>query len=79
MRPRKLIRRQFARALRQGRGAAFLHVKEYGDRNKGIKVELLNACLKTLVYDGQLEGSRSTWVVTILDRTNNTKSAGDLL
>lgn len=71
MKPRKLTRRQFARALRQGRGAAFLHVKEYGDKDKGIKEELLNACLNNLVYDTQLEDRRSSWVAEILDRTGN--------
>lgn len=71
MRPRKLTRRQFARALRQGRGAAFLHVKEYGDKDKGIKEEILNACLNNLVYDRQCETERSAWLATIIDRTGS--------
>ena len=72
MKPRKLTRRQFARALRQGRGAAFLHVKEYGDKDKGIKEEILNACLNNLVYDRQCETERSAWLATIIDRTGFT-------
>ena len=67
MKPRKLTRRQFARALRQGRGAAFLHVKEYGDKDKGIKEEILNACLNNLVYDRQCETERSAWLATIIE------------
>lgn len=73
MKPRKLTRREFARALRQGRGAAFLHVKEYGDRNKGIKEELLKACLTCLEYDSQLEGGRSVWIVYLLDLASDIK------
>ena len=73
MKPKKLTRRQFARALRQGRGAAFLHVKEYGDKDKGIKEELLKACLTCLEYDSQLEGGRSVWIVYILDLAGDIK------
>ncbi|MGD9682350.1 MAG: hypothetical protein AB7W16_14280 [Candidatus Obscuribacterales bacterium] len=60
-------KREFARALRHGLGAAYLHVKEYGD--SGVEKHLLNACLKDLVYDGQIDSGRAGWLARMLDRT----------
>ncbi len=67
MKPRKLKKREFARALRHGHGSAFLHVKEYGDES--IANHLLNACLRNLIFDRQFENGRASWLARMVDAT----------
>ncbi len=65
MKPRKLGKRAFARALRHGLGSAHLHVKEYGD--EGVENILIDACLTDLVYDRQADSGRARWLARMLD------------
>ncbi len=67
MKPRKLEKRAFARALRHGLGSAFLHVRKYGDG--GVEDLLLDACFRVLVYDSQLDSGRASWLARLLDST----------
>lgn len=50
----------FARALRQGRGAAQLHVLSHG--LEGVTDLVLAACLEDQAYDAQCEGDRAPWL-----------------
>ncbi|HMO23341.1 MAG TPA: hypothetical protein PKC98_20455 [Candidatus Melainabacteria bacterium] len=64
MKIEKLNRHDFARALANGQGKAFLHVKQYGDR--GIEKEILYACLNCQVYDLLFDKDRSFWLSNVI-------------
>ncbi len=56
----QLSRDEFADAIAKGLGRALLYVKNYGlDRVKDL---VLNACLQNLIFDAQLEGTRTQWL-----------------
>lgn len=71
MRIRKLSQAEFAHSVQRGFGAAFLHVRHHGDSD--VRQLLLDACLKNYVYDWQIDGSRSGWLVTLIDASGNTE------
>lgn len=56
----RLSSEEFARALRQGRGAAPMHVKAHG--LAGAENILLAACIEEQAYDAQCEGHRAEWL-----------------
>src|SRR5262245_15752392 len=61
--PRRLNRREFARALRLGLGRARIDVRRHGiARREDL---LVAACLKSWTLDHQLEGSLSWWLLAI--------------
>lgn len=64
MKIEKLNRHDFARALANGQGKAFLHVKQYGDQ--GIEKEILYACLNCQVYDLLFDKDRSFWLSNVI-------------
>lgn len=64
MKIEKLNRHDFARAIANGQGKAFLHVKQYGDQ--GIEKEILYACLNCQVYDLLFDKDRSFWLSNII-------------
>ena len=68
MKPRKLSKKAFVHALKNGLGSALLHAKQYSDR--GVEKELLQACLTNYVYDTQTCQARGYWLARILDHTN---------
>lgn len=70
MKIEKLNRHDFARALANGQGKAFLHVKQYGDR--GIEKEILYACLNCQVYDRQCNSGRGFWLSDIIANSGRT-------
>lgn len=57
-----MTRSEFRRALRQGRGRGFLHIRDHGDA--GVRDELLDLCATNGCYDSQCEGSRAEWLST---------------
>lgn len=59
-----LDRDEFARALKQGRGAAYLHLQRHG--LEGREDLLLKACLEDLAFDGQCEESRGYWLYEMI-------------
>ncbi len=71
MKIKRLSKREFARAIKTGRGSAFLHVLHYGD--EGIESELLGACLNDLRYDVSVETCRSAWLARMIDKTRKPK------
>ena len=68
---RKLTKEEFARAIKNGLGSAYLHVKEYGDSE--IQNELLIACIENLVFDTQINSGRGLWLVEMLQHTGQIK------
>lgn len=64
-----LTPQEFDHAIHQGLGRAFLHVKHHGDH--AVRTSLLNAIVHNLVYDSQVEGSRATWLFSIIEQTDN--------
>lgn len=56
----KLTPDEFAKALRQGRGAALMHVLAHG--LEGVEELVLKACLEEQAYDAQCEGHRASWL-----------------
>jgi len=56
---------QFKKAFRLGLGRAYLHVREHGD--DGLQDIILRHCLKNPCYDPQGEGSRATWLMSVID------------
>ncbi|MDQ1923225.1 hypothetical protein [Massilia pseudoviolaceinigra] len=62
-----LSRDAFAVALRHGRGAAVMHVQEYG--LDGVEDLVLAACLENQTYDSQCEGSRAAWIYSLFKGT----------
>ena len=68
---RKLTQEEFARAIKNGLGSAYLHVKEYGDNE--IQNELLRACIENLVFDTQINSGRGLWLVEMLQHTGQIK------
>lgn len=67
MKIRKLEPCEFARAIRNGLGSAFLHIHEYGD--DGLEDELAYACTNNLVYERQSDNWRHTWLSRMLTNT----------
>jgi hypothetical protein len=59
-----LSRAEFADALRKGQGRAMAHIRAHGDG--GVEGLLLDACLHSYSYDWQSEGSRGTWMMSML-------------
>ena len=44
-----------------------LHLKQYGA--EGLRDDILNACVHHLAYDQQCEGTRTDWLISIIDLT----------
>jgi hypothetical protein len=65
-----LTRAEVRAALRKGQGRIVLHLREHG--TAPIEDELLEACLHSLAYDAQCEGTRAEWLMELLDLTGNT-------
>jgi len=61
---RPLTQDEFRDALRKGMGRAVLHVREHG--TAGVEEDILHACLNSLGYDPQCEGTRGEWLWEIL-------------
>ena len=59
----KLDADDFARALRQGRGAALQHVLSHG--LDGVAEQVLAACLVDQAYDAQCEEARASWLYSM--------------
>lgn len=55
----------FEKAFRLGLGRAYLYVREHGD--EGLQDIILRHCLKNPCYDTQGEGSRATWLMSVID------------
>jgi len=64
-----LTRDEFRDALHKGLGRAVLYVNEFGDQE--VQDDILYACLHNLAYDSQIEGSRSQFLFSLIDLTNN--------
>jgi len=64
---RKLTPCEFARAIRNGLGSAFLHITTYGD--KGVDDCVRDACVNNLIYDSQLENGRANWLTNMIVRS----------
>jgi hypothetical protein len=62
----KLTPDEFRRALRQGRGAALMHVLTNG--LEGVEDLVLKACLEEQAYDAQCEGHRAPWLYRMFKR-----------
>ena len=60
-----LTRDQFCTALADGRGRVLLHAQRQGAT--GFDDLILAACLHNQAYDAQCEGSRSAWLVEIME------------
>jgi hypothetical protein len=69
MKPRKLSRREFTRAIKNGLGSAVLHIKEYGD--KDVQDILMQACAKNYIFIPRLDRDRSLWLFQMLIITGN--------
>jgi hypothetical protein len=64
-----LDKSEFERALKLGLGRALLYVKEHPDAP--YRDLILDVCLHTTVYDGQIEGSREVYLYEVLQSTND--------
>jgi hypothetical protein len=64
-----LDKSEFERALKIGLGRALLYVKEHP--NVPCRDIILDVCLHTSVYDGQIEGSREVYLYEVLQSTND--------
>lgn len=60
-----LTREEFCRALRKGMGRAAAHLREHG--SQGVEADILHACVNSLGYDPQCEGTRGEWLWRLLD------------
>lgn len=58
---------EFSDAIKAGRGAASLHIKEFG--LSGVADVVLDACLTDYRYDSQMEGSRAGWLFDMFKGT----------
>jgi hypothetical protein len=65
----RLTRDEFAKALRDGRGAALLHALEFG--LEGIEDLVQAACLRNPAFDSQCEGSRGQWLYRMFKDTGS--------
>ncbi len=61
---RPLTRDEARAALRMGHGRVVLHLCEFGA--EWLQDDLLGACLHSLVYDAQCEGTRGEWLTQII-------------
>jgi hypothetical protein len=64
-----LDKSEFERALKSGLGRAVLYVKEHPD--VPYRDAILDVCLHTTVYDGQIEGSREVYLYDVIHSTND--------
>ncbi len=64
-----LTRAEARAALRKGQGRVVLHLGEHGAA--GLRDEILEACLHSLTYDPQCEGSRADWLLSLIDLTGD--------
>lgn len=71
MKLKKLSARAFVRAVSRGHGRALLHVTEYGD--EGLEEIIDRALLKNTAYCMQLEGSRSAWLLRLVEATGHSR------
>lgn len=71
MKLKKLSARAFARAVSRGHGRALLHVTEYGDA--GLEEIIDRALLKNTAYCMQIEGSRSSWLLRLVEATGHSR------
>jgi len=71
MKVKKLTAQEFARAVQLGLGRAYLHVREFGD--EGFEQIILDALLNNYVYDMQIEGERSGWLMCLVVLTARVK------
>ena len=65
----RLSRDEFAKALRDGRGAALLHALDFG--LEGIEDLVQAACLRNPAFDSQCEGSRGQWLYRMFKDTDS--------
>ncbi len=63
----KLSREAFAAALKHGRGAVVMHVRDHGMDD--VEDLLLAACLENHCFDRQCEGSRAEWMYSLFKGT----------
>ena len=63
----RLEREAIAKALHQGLGRAFLHVREHG--LSGVEDVVLDACLHDRRYHSQYEPSRAAWLFQMCHNT----------
>jgi len=66
---RQLTREEFQEALKKGLGRAVQHVR--CSPPEMVREDLLHACLNSLAYDQQLEGSRAPWLFFMLELTGD--------
>jgi hypothetical protein len=62
-----LTREEFQDAIQKGLGRVIMHLREYG--SKGLKDDILNACVHNLVFDTQCEIERTDWLISIINLT----------
>ena len=55
---------EFDNAISKGMGRVVQHIQEFGA--EGIEQNILNACLRSLTYDAQLEDDRGQWLFEIV-------------
>ncbi len=60
-----LTKSEFSRALKLGQGRGLMHVREFGLGE--VRDEVIQACVKNLVFDTQCEESRTRWLVEFID------------
>ncbi|NHZ87748.1 hypothetical protein F2P45_01680 [Massilia sp. CCM 8733] len=65
--PTKLSREAFAAALKHGRGAVVMHVREHGMDD--VEDLVLAACIEDRCFDRQCEGSRAGWMYSLFKGT----------
>jgi|GEM_PF-1885478 len=66
---RSLTRDEFQDALKKGLGRAVQHVRN--SPPEAVREDLLHACLNSLAYDRQSEGSRAPWLFFMLELTED--------
>lgn len=68
----KLTKNEFAIALKRGHGRACMHVGKHG--LTGISSTVLGACLKDPNYDSQCESSKSEWLFSMFQNSDELPS-----
>lgn len=68
----KLTKNEFAIALKRGHGRAYMHVGKHG--LTGISSTILGACLKDPNYDSQCESSKSEWLFSMFQNSDELPS-----
>lgn len=65
MEKKPLTEEEFEKALMNGHGRAYLHIKHFGSGEyEGL---LLDACMRFSGFDPQLEESRASWLYSMID------------